>query len=103
MVRSLAILNTVYFPKCGGFSFEEWWSVWHMKPFSHLIIVGTVCSKPTAAKANEAMIQRFKERQTRSHCAAGAFVCENCCCMPVGIRISDGAPCCLMKNALALQ
>lgn len=40
----------------------------------------------------------IKKRQTRSHCASGTLVCANCCCMPIGNRISDRAPCCLFKK-----
>lgn len=38
-----------------------------------------------------------------SHCAYGTLVSANCCCMPIGNRISDRAPCCPFENALALQ
>lgn len=67
-----------------------------------LIFVGAVCFNPHSC--SDKMRSRFsiikkkkKERQTRSHCVSGTLVCANCCCMPIGNRINNRAPCCLLE------
>lgn len=63
---------------------------------------------PQLQMPNEVVIQYRKKRkrwdkQSLIDCAYGTLVSANCCCMPIGNRISDMAPWCPFENALTLQ
>lgn len=77
----------------------HWWSLRHMKHISPLISVGTVCSNPQLQWQNEVMIQYYKKKDKQALIVSLVHSSvANCCCMPIGNRITDRAPCCLLKK-----